>query len=417
MKRYFIWILLLCMSHLVDAQVDVKKSAQVMQECLNMSNNGGNIKMFEQTGILEYDQNNTQQRIKLSDLKLIAVNKNESGYSVDIKCVDENGCINFIKNNIESSMFKESAIQFGDVTLANTFAENMSNICSKYSNADAPIEKKLFTDANGKTPLIGVKAVAITSPAAKATNKNIAKEEDEDENIEKDDIEKTSTKKQVAPKSENKKTIRNKKEKEENDDEGEVKLSAREKRKAARERDVENTDEADAPKEKTRLKRNSIIEDVQANDDDNTEDSKGGNDFCNQLKDILQSGKENKFKNIEGTTTNADTKINESKIKLKGTRRNYLSWYQQQRAFISELKSSKDYDQVYTEFENIQTTLDECLGGSWDMENKSNIEEYAKVKTEVKDVEFKNSMDKTMPTVRVIFLEDNNKFTLFLRVR
>ncbi|MBK8330747.1 MAG: hypothetical protein IPL09_15135 [Bacteroidetes bacterium] len=64
-------------------------------------------------------------------------------------------------------------------------------------------------------------------------------------------------------------------------------------------------------------------------DDANNGDAKtkSGNDFCSQLTNILQSGKENKFKAIEGKLTNADTKINDSKIKLKGARKNYLSWF------------------------------------------------------------------------------------------
>lgn len=75
---------------------------------------------------------------------------------------------------------------------------------------------------------------------------------------------------------------------------------------------------------KKRVTRNKLIEDVNDGPADDAK-SKGGSDFCNQLLSILQSGKENKFKNIEGKLTNAETKINDSKVKLKGARKNYLS--------------------------------------------------------------------------------------------
>ena len=51
------------------------------------------------------------------------------------------------------------------------------------------------------------------------------------------------------------------------------------------------------------------------------------------------------------------------------------------------------------------------------MEDKSGSEEYAKLKTEVRDVEFKKENDETMPTIRIIFLEDNDKFSMVMRVK
>lgn len=43
-------------------------------------------------------------------------------------------------------------------------------------------------------------------------------------------------------------------------------------------------------------------------------------------------GKEQNFKDIEGTETNSERKINDSKLKIKGAKRNYLSWYKSKRA-------------------------------------------------------------------------------------
>jgi hypothetical protein len=422
-----------------DAQIDLKSTTAIVQECLQL--NAGEtptlFSLFEQSGMMEYKQTNLIQRIRLADLHSIAVNANISGYSVDINCFEENLCINFIKGDTSNSSLKGTAVQFSDLLLANTFAENLGNLVSHYKTTEPPLTKTLFKTADGNTPLLGNKRLPKVSPPTPVKQVE-PKEENEKEEIEKEEAEKPTPEKKPTTRSkraekkeseeeEEPKEVRksptkksSKKQDKEEVGEDEENTSPREKRKAARKEAAAEEEEKDSdekePIERKKVTRNKLIEDVNDGPADEAK-SKTGSDFCNQLLSILQSGKENKFKNIEGKLTNADTKINESKVKLKGARKNYLSWFKKERAFIAELKSSTDNEQILKDFENIQTQLDGCLGAEWDMEDKSGSEEYAKQKTEVRDVEFKKENDETMPTIRVIFLEDGGKFTMFMRVK
>ncbi len=453
MKKCMLILVAVLIHSLAYTQADLKSTIALLQECLNLNNNNKqeNIKLYEQTGVIEYFQGNIQQRIKLSDLEKVHVNANNAGFSVDIKCAQDISCINFIKNDTSNASFLGTAVQFSDMALANTFAENLSTLIIHYKTNEAPLEKKLYKNAEGKTPLLGTKKIAENKPAVKqppvkntpeaddedeagenaATDKKTAarptraerdeaREEKKEEMLRKKEEAKEAREERETSKKQSRKSTKKEAEADEDADNETEKATPRAKRRASKEKEEaeeEIQDEKASPAKTSKAGRNRLIEDV--GDDAATGDgkAKSGNDFCGQLTAILQSGKENKFKAIEGKVTNAETKINESKIKLKGARKNYLSWYKKERAFISELKSGNDYETVFKEFESIQTTLDECLGGGWDMEDKSNSDEYAKLKTEVKDVEFKKENDETMPTIRVIFLEDNDKFTMFMRVK
>lgn len=458
MKKIFLFLLIWFSILHVNAQTDIKSTLTILQECLKMNANSQQdaLKLYENMGIIEYVQLNTQQRMRLADLQLIEVKANNAGFSVDIKCVEENRCINFIKNDTASTDFLGTAIQFNDAALANTFADNLASLITHFKTTEVAIVKILFKNAEGKTPILGVKKSPekkemATTPKEVIPEKELKTEATEDEPAEKPNPEKKTPsrptraereearadklaeqqeKKEEAeserPKKQTRKSSKanNKEENEEVEEEKATeKKSSRAKRRAEKQADNEDADPQEEPIEKTPSRKsgktsgNKIIEDV--GDDANNGDAKtkSGNDFCSQLTNILQSGKENKFKAIEGKLTNADTKINDSKIKLKGARKNYLSWFKKERAFIAELKSGNDYELLLKDFENMQTQLDECLGAGWDMEDKSGSEEYAKLKTEVRDVEFKKENDETMPTIRIIFLEDNDKFSMFMRVK
>ncbi|MBK7690549.1 MAG: hypothetical protein IPJ31_05345 [Bacteroidetes bacterium] len=438
-KLQLIFAMLLLVSK-AGAQIDLKSTTAMLQECLQL--NAGStptlFSLFEQSGMMEYKQTNLIQRIKLSDLHSITVNANISGYSVDMNCFEENLCINFIKNDTSNSSLKGTAIQFTELILANTFADNLGNLVNHFKTTEPPLIKTLFKTADGNTPVLGGKRPP-KIPTPPAVKKVEPKEEIDKDEVEKEEAvqpvpekksnarSKRAEKKEKEEEEEEPKEVRKsptrksvKKEEKEEESDAEEKTSPREKRKAARkeaaEEEEEKNGDEDTPSERKKGTRNKLIEDVNDPYADESK-SKAGSDFCNQLLAILQSGKENKFKNIEGKLTNADTKINDSKVKLKGARKNYLSWFKKERAFIAELKSSTDYESIVKDFENIQTQLDECLGAGWDMEDKSSSEEYAKLKTEVRDVEFKKESDEAMPTIRVIFLENGGKFTMFMRVK
>ncbi|HQW46060.1 MAG TPA: hypothetical protein PLZ98_03245, partial [Chitinophagaceae bacterium] len=159
MKKIFLFLLIWFSILHVNAQTDIKSTMTILQECLKMNANSQQdaLKLYENMGIIEYVQLNTQQRMRLADLQLIEVKANNAGFSVDIKCVEENRCINFIKNDTASTDFLGTAIQFNDAALANTFADNLASLITHFKTTEVAIVKILFKNAEGKTPILGVK--------------------------------------------------------------------------------------------------------------------------------------------------------------------------------------------------------------------------------------------------------------------
>ncbi len=456
MNKFFLFVAFLLAQFAAAAQTDVKNTMALLQECLNLNTNSQHdvIKLYEQIGVIEYTLANFTQRVKLSELQKVEVKPHQSGFAVDIRCGEENKCISFIKNDTSNTPLTNTSVQFSDAALANTFAENLAALITHYKSGEPAVEKILHKNDQGKVPILGVKRspdqkepVAVKTPVAKpadpvetddepevksaATTPKLSKEERDEARAEKKEElqrkaaeRKEAREEQLAEKKQARKNKTNETAEQE-DEEADEKINSKSKRKSTKKSntvesdenaEAEETDTKPSGRQKSKTSGNKLIEDV--GDNAVSEDKgKAANDFCAQLQQILQSGKDNKFKSLEGKLTNAENKINDSKIKLKGARKNYLSWFQKERAFISELKSGNDYELVLKDFEAMQTQLDECLGGGWDMEDKSNSEEYAKLKTEVKDVEFKKDGDASMPSIRVIFLETNDKFTMFMRVK
>lgn len=399
------WILLvICIMYceLSIAQNNYEKNMQTMQECMAMSTTDRNtiLKLYENLGVLESINGNLIQRIKLSDIEKVLCAKKETGFTVDLVC---NGmaCITIMKNENTSEVFPSTGYLFSHPAVANTFAKNTGEIVNKFKPENEKVTVIYLSTPDGKTPMMNEKPAPTKETLAKKENTNTALEEPEEAD--------TEEKAEASKNKKNEKTAVAK---------PESKVTKRNKRKNDKEEsDNEDSDTQD-PMENNRVKakRNSIIEDV---DDTNDEGSKAkaGNTICTQLLQIVESGKETQFKSIEGAVSSDDQKINESKIKLRGARKNYLSWYKKQRAFIAELKTGSNYEQVYKEYENMLNTLDECLGAGWENEDKSNSEDYAKLKSEVKDMEFKKENAENTPAIRVIFVENNGKFTLFIRVQ
>ncbi len=118
-----------------------------------------------------------------------------AGFSVDIKCVEENRCINFIKNDTASTDFLGTAIQFNDAALANTFADNLASLITHFKTTEVAIVKILFKNAEGKTPILGVKKSPekkemATTPKEVIPEKELKTEATEDEPAEKPNPEK-----------------------------------------------------------------------------------------------------------------------------------------------------------------------------------------------------------------------------------
>lgn len=459
-------------------QTDTKTTMRVLQECLNLNAHSQQdvIKLYDQVGMIEHTIMNLQQRIKLSDLEIAEVKKSNNGFAVELSCSNDNKCISLVKNDTANTPITHTHFQFSDAALANTFAENLSSLVLLYKTNEPPLKKILYQNEQGKTPILSVKRAPEQAAAAPKTDQTKSNDSDTDDdaeakktaqaqtapkmNAEEREEARIEKKEELQRKANERKEAREEQmtaRKEARDEQLAAKKEARdeqttkrEKRKTKKEEtaseseedaDEQNSkpkrrtarqskqDEKDAEEpqadenspgksnsRKTKGSGNSLIEDI-GDAGDGPEKNKATKDFCVQLLNILQSGKDSQFKSIEGKLTQAETKINDSKVKLKGARKNYLSWFKKERAFIAELKSGNDYESMLKEFESLQTQLDECLGSNWDMEDRSASEEYAKLKTEVKDVEFRHDSDEKMPAVRVIFIEDQDKFTLFMRIQ
>lgn len=315
---------------------------------------------YEKTGSVEQTQDGIMQRFKLAEIGDIKVTKNSEGYSADISCKEQNGCITLIKNSTQVTQMNMASFFFGNEMNANAFAANFTKLVDIYKNPDqknnTTIIKKediIITQEPIKTePIIEKKEDGIIHPPKTNIKKEVVKEDDEIE--EEKPVVKSKPKKEIIEK--------------------------------------------------------------EANED--KEIAKSSNDFCSQIINLLKIANDKRFKEIEGAETNATSKINESKLKLKGAKKNYLNWYNAHRAFIAELKTSSDYEMLMIEFDKIQTEIEECLGADWDNNDKADSKEYNNFKGDIRDVEYAHIDKKINSTIRIILLSDeNNKSTLFIRIQ
>ncbi len=376
---------------IMQAQNDVQQNILVMNNCISQYNadNNSPLTLFETAGMLEQKQNNVVQRIRLADINHIYVMASHGGFSVNLNCVDSGLCVNLIKTNMTNAPMSSTVFFFTDGAAANSFAENFSHLVLKYKPAEQAMQLNLWKNEEGKIVLLTSHHETPVAPVA-ASN---------------------------AP---NKSTAASKKEKaeleEKEDIDEEEKPAKKTKAVVQRNKPAEKEDEDNEEKQEEKTKSKPRVERSEINPMDKADNNeKVGKAFCDQVAAIVKSGALNQFKDFEGRVTNATSNINESKSKIKGTKRNYLSWFNKKRAYIAEVKTSEDREALVSDFEIFQTELEDCLDGNWDDVDHSNDEIYANSKDEVKDIEYVNQTDKTMPSIRLVLVNDGAKFTYFLR--
>ncbi len=391
--------------------------------------------LYEPIGTLEQKKNeNSVQRFKLDAIGGITVVKNESGCTVNILCADSGRCISLIKSDMSTSLMPSEAFFFTQLKAANAFAKGMETLIARYPSERQPVQAQLLKDGNDigltndKTP---------TAPPNKTTKKTRGSEEEEME----EDAEENHAAKQVgkpvrektAPLSEaeaKERAINKRKPKEVEESEEDVEAES----KTVREK-AAPLSEAEAKERAMNRRKPKEKEETEMNEDtdDETMSTKQSRaerpafspvddvvieTVCKQLMSIVKAGKDTKFKEIEGKETNPTTKINESKIKLKGAKRSYLSWYKKERAFIAEYKTLSDHELILEEFVKLQTELEDCLEGPWEDTDHSSDEMYANATEDVKDVEYKLASDPQRPGIRILINTDQNKkYTLFVRIQ
>jgi outer membrane biosynthesis protein TonB len=395
----------------VSAQNDAKKTVALMNECLSLFSAAeeGQLILFELTGTLDFKQKSTSTRSSLAEIKLINVEKSAIGYHVNYTCLEGNNCINFIKSDMSTSPLNAGIFFLSDLKAANTLASGLFELCKKYQGAASFCSLQLGKDANGQEPVMKMNQDAPTQPvvatkpvpsnpgSAKKTEKKLNQDEDDMEDV----AAKPADEKKPAPKPKS----RSAKKEEETDDEAEEEKSPKPKKTNSRKQNREDEGEKEAPEPPTERPEGT-----------NADSRKTGTDACNRWMMVAESGKQKDFKDIEGKEVNANTKINESKLKIKGARKNYISNYKETRAFIAEIKTHADFGLLSEEFDQLQSELDECLGPQWDTHDRSADEEYSDYKGEIRDVEYRHESDSSLPGIRLIILEDGEKYTFFIRI-
>ncbi|MBK7762257.1 MAG: hypothetical protein IPI46_02660 [Bacteroidetes bacterium] len=324
---------------------------------------------FQPTGSLEQPINEfTLLKIRLALLGEISVATSSLGFNVNISCTENEECFSLLKHDSVSTPIPSNTFFFTNAKAANSFASNLAELALKF---DAKL-------THGKATLLddGTKTDAI-NPVVKAKPKTeeIPEETEEPQKVE------------LSKSTESRKPVQSKKKVEEKEN-----------------------DEDEVEKE-TPVKKSKVVAE-EANQDAPPQEL-----ICKHLFAVIKSGKEQNFKDIEGTETNSERKINDSKLKIKGAKRNYLSWYKSKRAFLAEFKTSTEFELIAEEFGLLQTQLEDCLDGNWEDTDHSSDEIYANSTNEVKDVEYIHQSDKSLPHLRILIHTENGKHTLFIRIQ
>lgn len=335
---------------------------------------------FKQSGALEQRIGSKLIRFNPGELANIEVKSTEAGYAVNTNCKEHSSCFNVIKQDASTSTMQSNTYFFNDAGIANFFAKSMQGLSAIY-NAENPSSISYFKTASGVQPMYtaptAVPKIEEPTNTPAVTSKKAAddflKVDDGDE------PEPTPTRKTKTTKEEE---------------------------------DIEDKEAERKPLPNSKSK--STTPPVAPTDPmDDTEDT--GMD-CKKITQLLAAA-QGSFKRIEGKETNPGKKINESTLKMKGAKKNYLSWFQQKRVFIAEYKYNNYFDVLSDAFDNLQSTLDECLGADWDSEDMSGNEEYSNLEGDVKDIEYSNSNDSSMPKIRLLLLPDGKRYVLFMRVQ
>lgn len=396
------------------AQSDIKTTVAKMNQCISAfsADNAQPISFFGVSGILEQKQDALIQRINLTDIQRIKIEPSQAGFGVTFSCKENQACVNLLKNDMNSSTMSSTTFFFANAAAANTFGSAGHMLANSVKSKDAELELILYKTEKGETPLLpsNTPAKSTTSeqpkePIANTIPKNTPKEKTIKELQEEEDTEVTE-----KPKKSSKTT---KKPKSDDDD---IEQEEPEDKPIKKSKKQQPTEDEEEPEEKTN-KKTKKQQDSEVDDPQPSNEKSASNDFCAQLLQVVNAGLKTKYKEIEGKETNAEKKINESKLKLKGSRKNYISWFNNERAFISELKSLADNDYAIDAFEKLQGELDECLADGWDDNDHSNDAVYESAKFEVKDVEYTNNKIPNSPSIRIAIAPEGTKFVLFVRIK
>jgi hypothetical protein len=168
---------------------------------------------YEKTGTVDQTQDGIMQRFKLEDVGTVKVTKNTEGYSVDIACKLQNGCMTLIKNNTQVTQMNVASFFFGNEMNGNAFASNFTKLVAIYTKSE---EKTNSTTGKKEDAILTqepikkeAKTVPIAEPKEDAIihvpKTNFKKEMVKEEDV--DDTEKVAVEKPIVKSKPTKKLV------------------------------------------------------------------------------------------------------------------------------------------------------------------------------------------------------------------
>lgn len=426
MKKMIFLALIILKSSYSFCQEDSKSLIAKMNHCIKSfsADQANALNFYTVSGMLEQKQASLIQRISIAEIVKLQVEVSKIGYSVTLSCSGNNTCISLVKSDMSTSTMGSTAFFFSTPAAANSFATTCQQLIQKTRRTDVAGELILFKDANGQTPLlssesfsnnVGNTQSSSVTPSTSTQSKPNENKEKTIKEIQEEEQEEPLEKEKLKTKESKSKNKNEETESSEEDTPSKKSTNKSSKSKrVTKKEENEDSEPVEEPQSKSRKEKRN--ERQESNNIEIGDEQTGKKDLCDQLLVIVKSGLENKFKDIEGKETNTEKKINESKIKIKGARKTYLSWFNSKRALIAELKLVDDNDFAIEEFQNLQNQLDECLAG-WDDEDHSMSPIYESINYEVKDVEYSNPQNPSSPTIRIAIASEGKKFILFLRIQ
>lgn len=380
-----------------------------------------NINLIESSGLVTQVSSTLEQRYNLNEMSQIDVISKDKGFLVNLLCSDSGKCVSLVRDNGKTVNLTTSSYYFTLDAAANTFAESALQLIQHY-RGENNCQLNLFTNAAGKTNRLKIDPKKIAEN--KKTNnedkqdgddavdltkqKHLAIDADEGSNEQEHEGRDMSTSRfdeEIEKVKQERKAKMPAKEKEETSD---INIDDDEDKKVSK-RKNKGDEASDIPKPASERKEK---EDEHITEGDEFESN--NKVFCNQVLKIIEA-QNTQFKTIEGKVTNAEKKINESTLKLKGAKRNYLSFAKNKRTFIAEYRVSSELDLMNIEYDKLQTQLENCLPGNWDDIDHAEDDEYANIQEQVRDFEYKSQNPNIAVSFRIIMFFDGKKYILFMR--
>ncbi|MEZ5047874.1 MAG: hypothetical protein R2831_12890 [Chitinophagaceae bacterium] len=366
----------------MQAQIDAQSITKELNFCIQQfsTDNKALLNISNKSGTIEQAVHDKTLRYPVSEVHDITVEKSKLGYTVTCTCLEKFNCFTLLNKDMSSSSFSTYAYSFDNLESANTFAKGLYALAKNFNEDFEPIVSYAKNEEGNEVFLVKKENQnQETKPLPKQEKNFLAIETGETESNER-------------PQHKSQRS------------------------KAEREEEEDNDIQEESTPRPTRTKKEKETENEMVDDRNSNEDAMSDDIACKRIMSLAEAGK-SQFKSIEGKETNAEKKINESTLKLKGARKNYLSMNKGKRIFIAEYKLIKDYELALEACDALQGEIEECLGSEWEFEDRSNNDEYLNLDYTARDVEYSHATISAYPKFHIMLLHDGKNYVVFLRVQ